>query len=187
MWPYRNVRIQIPYSFLPWHTAPNEWLHPADALEQLTDPEIRADFDKVKAEHDAILQEVKSIDREISKLRREARGRPIDPETPVPNHPTLTVGERDWVVDHLTMGKLDSSELQVQRFRMLADLYGKLQNGSLVAKGFAEPIKAENDEIMIPKAQWRLVRLDGWPLASTLGEEATGHGITYKSVRIKRR
>ena len=61
-----------------------------------------------------------------------------------------------------------------------SDLYEKLINGNLVAKGFLAPINPYSEELLIPSARWRFLRF-----ANEL-RDASGEDMTYKAVSVAR-
>jgi hypothetical protein len=64
--------------------------------------------------------------------------------------------------------------------RVVDDLYEKLRNGAIIAKGCLAPVSNNAEEIPIPSWQWRFLRLN-----NTL-TEASGENITYKAVTAAR-
>ncbi len=61
------------------------------------------------------------------------------------------------------------------------DIYRKLQNGDLVAKGFLIPIDINSEEIIIPASRWRFLKFN------KDFTEASGEGIEYKAIAVARR
>jgi hypothetical protein len=64
--------------------------------------------------------------------------------------------------------------------RLLDDIYKKLYNGSLVAKGFLKPVTHTSEEITIPASHWRFLRFNA------LMTEAEGQGIAYTAISVNK-
>jgi hypothetical protein len=62
--------------------------------------------------------------------------------------------------------------------RLFGDIYKRLNNGSLVAKGFLKPVMPASEEVTIPASHWRFLRFN------TLATEAKGEGIAYTAISI---
>jgi hypothetical protein len=60
------------------------------------------------------------------------------------------------------------------------DIYNKLRNGHLVAKGFLTPIDTKSEEVTIPASRWRFLKFN------QDFTEASGEGITYKAIAVAR-
>ena len=67
------------------------------------------------------------------------------------------------------------------RARARDDLYAKLRDGRLVARGFAAPMEKNSKEITIPSAHWRLIQFSGDYT------EASSNSVRYVGLEVARR
>jgi hypothetical protein len=74
----------------------------------------------------------------------------------------------------------ETRSLEALNSQLLSELYGRLTSGMLISKGFLPPVKPEDDEVLIPSAQWRLLRFD-----KDLNN-AEGGGIAYTGIAVGR-
>jgi hypothetical protein len=61
------------------------------------------------------------------------------------------------------------------------EMYGRLRNGSLIAKGLLEPVAINTEETEIPAVHWHFLKFN------EVGTQATGEGITYKAISVASR
>jgi hypothetical protein len=70
------------------------------------------------------------------------------------------------------------------RARALEDVYEKLINGTLIAKGFRHPIRSTTMEREIPAAHWRIIRFNG-DFTEARSQNAS-LGIQYSGITVAR-
>jgi hypothetical protein len=74
----------------------------------------------------------------------------------------------------------ESTQYEGLRKQLIDEIYGKLSNSILVAKGFVPPLQTNSDEFLIPAAQWRFLRFDKEM------KNVEGAGVTYLAVAVAR-
>jgi hypothetical protein len=112
-------------------------------------------------------------DRQLFGFRRNATDAINDLVNPSPEMVQWKAAEEEATRKFLT----EQRQRDSARAGALEDIYQKLRNGKLVAKGFAPPVGSDSGELEIPVAYWRLIRFNG-DYTQAKGQELQYVGIT---------
>jgi hypothetical protein len=157
-----------------------KWLSSLKIFD-LADPKLMNDAIKVEADNQEIMESIR---------RYQAERESLIPLTKPPfgSSPITAESEASEAIRILQASvreaSLRSSALletrERARMRALEDIYEKLQNGELIAKGLLEPVGANPKEINIPAEYWRFLKF------KSDYKEAEGKGIKFTAIVVAR-
>lgn len=139
----------------------------------------------------ALLRECEDIEDKLAALNEQidalnSEEKAVTPPTSFGYRGYVEMGEPNPERDAIRQRKLPIVELfnKERQLRIgaqskaLENLHEKLANGSLVAKGFLQPVLPKDEEVDIPQSKWRFLRFN------SDFTEASGEGITYTAVTV---
>jgi hypothetical protein len=150
------------------------WLSSYDIFK-LANPDLMKDAEIAEEE----VQKLSERMRELQ-IERESLGQPFG-SGPISEEPEymakLREAARDASARNLALHELREKA----RSNALGDIYEKLKNEKLVAKGFKDPLGLHPTENEIPATYWKFLKFSGDY------KEAEGKGIKYTAIEIARK
>jgi hypothetical protein len=163
-----------------WVASDKKWLSSLKIFD-LADPNLMKDAIKAEADNQEIMESIRNYQAERESLMPLAK-------PPFGSSPIMAESETSEAIRILQASvreaSLRSSALletrERARMRALDDIYQKLQNGQLIAKGLLEPVGTNPKEINIPAEYWRFLKF------KSDYKEAEGKGIKFTAIVVAR-
>lgn len=169
----RNTKVSL--SVPPTKEDTRQWLS-SYAIFEFADAKLMRSAEKAE-------RNVQNLEEEYQKLEQERRNR-------MPQRPMGTMGGpapeptseafealAESAATAFNRAQAEKNVRDRARRKALDDLYDKLSTGTLIAKGFHDPI-GNRGEVEIPPSEWRILRFNGDYT------EAQGRGLKYIGIAV---
>lgn len=180
LWLIIELRLQRNTAFKKF--SKTKWYSPSFSIGKFADPEL------VKIRDEKSENRRKSITIEMILRRQLNQAIAKNPNRGIPSSisPSPKVAQREEEYrEKYQVHKDSEARIEVEYMAAVQDVENnindQLRKGTLIARGFLQPVSANPGQILIPSEQWSILEMDFDKAI------ASGHGITYVGVEIGKR